>query len=399
VPPVSGFRAIPRTVWLLGLVSLFTDLSSSIVYGLLPGFLVTQLGATIAMVALIDAIAEATASFGKLFSGMLSDWVGRRKELAFLGYGLSGLAKFLFPVASSAGMVLGARFVDRLGKGVRGAPRDALVADVTPAEVRGTAYGLRQALDEAGTLLGPLIAMGLMWLLLDNIQAVFWIACVPAAVSLAILGFGVREERRPRLPGVVKFPLRMAAMRGLGRRFWLFIAALLILLLPRFTDAFYLLRGQELGLRQAFVPSLLATTALMTTFLTAPVGRLSDSIGRWPLLFAGFLMLAVSHAVLAEAGSIPVVFLGAALFGLHLALTQGLLATLVADMAPADQRGTAFGIFHLVSGIAMLGTLAAGEVWDAWGAPAMFWLAAAVTALGLVALLPFAGRHRHAKLS
>src|SRR5262245_9768480 len=344
------------------------------------------------MVALIDAIAEATASFGKLFSGVLSDWVGRRKELALLGYGLSGLAKFLFPIAASANMILGARFVDRLGKGVRGAPRDALVADVTPAEVRGTAYGLRQALDEAGTLFGPLIAMGLMWLLLDNIQAVFWIACVPAVVSLAILGFGVREEAKPRPPEGERFPLRPQALRGLGARFWLFIGALLILLLPRFTDAFYLLRGQELGLRQAYVPSLLATTALMTTFLTAPVGRLSDRIGRWPLLFGGFFMLAVSHVVLAEAGSVPVVFLGAASFGLHLALTQGILATLVADMAPAEQRGTAFGIFHLVSGVAMLGTLGAGELWDAWGAPAMFWTAAVVTCIGLVALLPFVRR-------
>lgn len=388
----SGFRSVPRTVWLLGLVSLFTDLSSSIVYGLLPGFLVTQLGATYAMVGLIDFIAEGTASFGKLFSGVLSDWLNRRKELALFGYGLSGLAKFLFPVAGSAGAVLVARFVDRLGKGIRGAPRDALVADVTPAEVRGTAYGLRQALDEAGTLLGPLIAIGLMWLLLDNIQAVFWVACIPAVVSLAILAFGVREERRARPPEADGFPLRPAAMRGLGRRFWLFIAVLSILLLARFTDAFYLLRGQELGLRQAYVPALLATTALMTTFVTAPVGHLSDRIGRWPLLFAGFLLLAVSHGVLAAAGSVAIVFLGAALFGLHLALTQGLLATLVADMAPADQRGTAFGIFHFVSGVAMLGTWAAGGVWDAWGPAAMFWTAAVVTAIGLVALLPFALR-------
>jgi MFS family permease len=391
---LSSFRALPRTVWLLGLVSLFTDLSSSIVYGLLPGFLVTQLGATRAMVGLIDTVAEGTASFGKLFSGVLSDWVGRRKELALLGYGVSGLAKFLFPIATSANMILGARFADRLGKGIRGAPRDALVADVTPPEQRGTAYGLRQALDEAGTLLGPLIAIGLMWLLLDNIQAVFWIACVPAVVSLLILGFGVREERRPRRPGAVKFPLRMEAMRGLGGRFWLFIGALLILLLPRFTDAFYLLRGQELGLRQAFVPALLATSALMTTFVTAPVGQLSDRIGRRPLLFGGFLMLAASHGVLAEAGSVPIVFLGAALYGLHLAMTQGLLATLVADMAPAEQRGTAFGIFHFISGVATLGTVVAGELWDVWGAPVMFWTAAGVTCLGLVALLPFTRRRR-----
>jgi MFS family permease len=388
----SGLRAIPRTVWLLGIVSLFTDLSTSIVAGLLPGFLTMQLGATVAMVALIDAVAESTASFAKLFSGVLSDWLGRRKELALLGYGLSGLAKFLFPIAGNAGMVLGARFADRLGKGIRGAPRDALVADVTPEAVRGAAYGLRQALDEAGSLLGPLIAIALMWLMLDNVQAVFWVACIPAVLSLAILGFGVREKAAPRAPGAEKFPLRMEALHALGMHFWLFIGALLVLLLPRFTESFYLLRGQELGLSQGLAPALLAAVALMTTLLTAPAGGLSDRIGRWPLLFAGFAALAASHAALALAGAIWAAFLGAALFGLHLALTQGVMATLVADMAPARLRGTAFGIFHLVSGIALLGTLAGGEIWDAWGSAAMFWTAAAVTGLGLLALLPFARR-------
>ena len=388
----GNLRALHRTVWLLGIVSLFTDLSTSIVAGLLPGFLTTQLGVTVATVALIDAVAESTASFGKLFSGVLSDWVGRRKELALLGYGLSGLGKFLFPIAGNAGMVLGARFADRLGKGIRGAPRDALVADVTPSAVRGLAFGLRQALDEAGSLLGPLIAMALMWLLLNDVQAVFWVACIPAVLSLAVLGFGVRENAAPRAPDAGKFPLRMEALRGLGGRFWWFIAVLLILLLPRFTEAFFLLRGQELGLSQGFAPALLAAVALMTTFLTAPAGSLSDRIGRWPLLFAGFAALAASHVVLALAGAIWAAFLGAALVGLHLALTQGVLATLVADMAPRNLRGTAFGIFHLVSGIALLGTLVGGEIWDAWGSPVMFWIAAAVTGLGLVALLPFARR-------
>src|SRR5262245_15078571 len=203
---LRSFRALPRTVWMLGLVSLFTDLSSSIVYGLLPGFLTTQLGASRATVGMIDFIAEATASFGKLFSGVLSDWVGRRKELALLGYGLSGLAKFLFPIATTANMVLGARFADRLGKGVRGAPRDALVADVTPGEVRGTAYGLRQALDEAGTLVGPLIAMGLMWLLLDSIQAALRIARVPPVPSPAILGSARRAEPTHRPPAAARPP-------------------------------------------------------------------------------------------------------------------------------------------------------------------------------------------------
>jgi MFS family permease len=393
----SRFRVLHRTVWLLGIVSLFTDLSSSIVYGLLPGYLVAHFGATVTMVALIDAVAEGTASFAKLFSGVLSDWIRRRKELALLGYGLSGLGKILFPIAAGAGGILLARFIDRLGKGIRGAPRDALVADVTPPELRGTAYGLRQSLDEAGTLLGPLAAIGLMWLFVDDVQAVFWVACIPAVLSLAILGLGVREDA-----GAVQsadgFPLHPAALRRLGSTFWLFIAVLLLLLLPRFTDAFYLLRGQELGLPLAMAPALLAAMSLMTTLLTAPIGHLSDSYGRWPLLIAGFALLAASHAVLATAGAIWMVFAGAALFGLHLALTQGLLAALVADLAPADLRGTAFGVFHLVSGVAMIGTLAAGWLWDVWSSSAMFWTAAAVTVAGLGALLPFANGQRHAKL-
>ncbi len=393
----ARFRALHRTVWLLGIVSLFTDLSSSIIYGLLPGYLVAHFGATVAMVALIDAVAEGTASIAKLFSGVLSDWIRRRKELALLGYGLSGLGKILFPIAAGAGGILLARFVDRLGKGIRGAPRDALVADVTPPELRGAAYGLRQSLDEAGTLLGPLVAIGLMWLFVNDVRAVFWIACVPAILSLAILGLGVREE-----PSAVQraegFPLHPATLRRLGIRFWLFIAVLLLLLLPRFTDAFYLLRGQELGLPLEMAPALLAAMSLMTTLLTAPVGLLSDHLGRGRLLIAGFVLLAASHAVLASAGSIAPVFAGAALFGLHLALTQGLLAALVADLAPAGLRGTAFGVFHLVSGIAMAGTLAAGFLWDLWSSSAMFWVAAAVTVVGILALLPFAAGRRHAKL-
>jgi len=391
------FRALHRTVWLLGFVSLFTDLSSSIIYGLLPGYLVAHFGATVAMVALIDAVAEGTASFAKLFSGVFSDWIRRRKELALLGYGLSGLGKILFPIAAGAGGILLARFVDRLGKGIRGAPRDALVADVTPPELRGAAYGLRQSLDEAGTLLGPLVAMGLMWLFVNDVQAVFWIACIPAILSLAILSLGVREDASA-VQSAEGFPLHPDALRRLGIRFWLFIAVLLLLLLPRFTDAFYLLRGQELGLPLAVAPALLAAMSLMTTLLTAPVGHLSDRIGRWPLLIAGFALLAVSHAVLASAGSIALVFVGASLFGLHLALTQGLLAALVADLAPADLRGTAFGLFHLVSGIAMVGTLAAGFLWDVWSSSAMFWIAAGVTVAGIAALLPFANWQRHAKL-
>jgi MFS family permease len=383
----GGFRALPRTVWLLGFASLFTDLSSSLIYGLLPLFLVSDLGASVLLVGLIDGVAEATASFGKIYSGVLSDWLGRRKGLAVLGYALSGAAKLLFPIAASAGGILLARFVDRLGKGVRGAPRDALVADVTPPPLLGAAYGLRQSLDEAGTFIGPLAAAGLMLLFADDVRLVFWLACIPAMISVAILVLGVREPER-RTARAPESPLRLAGARRLGRGYWLCIAALFVMFLPRFTDAFYLLRGQTLGLAPAEVPLLLAAMSTMTTFLTAPLGRWSDRVGRRLPVLIGFALLLLSHLVLAVAWTPAVVFVGAALFGLHFALTQAVLSALVADLAPADLRGTAFGVFHLMSGLAILiGSSAAGWLWDAAGAGAMFALAAAVSLLGLAAFL------------
>jgi MFS family permease len=390
----TAFRALPRTVWLLGVTSLFTDVSSSLIYGLLPFFLVSELGASVLAVALIDGIAEATASFGKICSGVLSDRIGRRKGLTVLGYGLSAGAKLLFPIAVSAGGVLAARFVDRLGKGVRGAPRDALVADVTPAPLLGAAYGLRQSLDEAGTLLGPLAAVGLMLLFDADVRLVFWLACIPAIVSVAILVFGVAEEPRASRPGAGSpWPLRLSDLKRLEAGFWLFAGALFVMFLPRFTDAFYLLRGQDLGLSAAQVPLLLATMSAMTTFLTAPLGRWSDRVGRRRPVLLGFALLLLSHAVLALAWTPAIAFVGAALFGLHFALTQAVLAALVADMAPADLRGTAFGMFHLISGLAILiGSSAAGWLWDAAGADVMFAAAAAVSLLGLAAFLALPAR-------
>lgn len=384
---------MPRTVWLLGIVSLFNDLSSSLVFGLLPIFLVVELGATVTAVALIDGIAEMTASFGKIFSGALSDWIGRRKGLTVLGYGLSAAAKLLFPIAASPAAVFAARFFDRLGKGVRGAPRDALVADVTPVDLRGAAFGLRQSLDEAGTLIGPLAATGLMLLFANDMRLVFWVACVPALVSIAILAAGVREAPRANQARPPVFPLHVAELRRLGGPFWLLCAALLVLLLPRFSNVFYLLRGQSLGLSAAHVPLLLSAMSLMTTFLTAPAGRLSDRIGRRPLMIGGFALLIAAHLVLAQAGGPALVFVGAALFGLHFATTEAVLAALVADMSPADLRGTAFGVFHLVSGIAILiGSLAAGWLWDSIGAANMFLIAAGVSALGVLMLLALSRR-------
>ena len=383
-----SFRALPYTVWLLGLSSLFTDLSSSLVYSLLPFFLVSHLGASVLAVGIIDGVAEAAASFGKIFSGALSDWFARRKGLTVLGYGLSGVAKLLFPIASGTSAVFIARFLDRLGKGVRGAPRDALVADVTQPSIRGAAYGLRQSLDDTGTLLGPLTAAALMLLFAADVRLVFWIACVPAMVSLAIIVIGVREPLTRRTTGPVVWPLRLSELRRLGRDFWLLIAALFIVFLTRFSDAFYLLRGQALGLTAVQVPLLLATANLMSSSFSAPMGHWSDRVGRRRPLIVGIVVLVLSHVGLSLAWSPALVFVGAALFGLHFALTQTAVVALVADLTPMDRRGTAFGVLYLMSGIAdLIGTIVAAWLWEEDGPAAMFSVAAAISAIGLVAFL------------
>lgn len=390
---ISGFRALPRTVWLLGFTSLFMDASSELVHSLLPLFLVAGLGASITTVGLIDGVAEATASITKIFSGALSDWLGHRKWLAVLGYALSAVAKPLFPLAGGAAAVLVARFFDRLGKGIRGAPRDALVADVTPPTVRGAAYGLRQGLDTVGAVIGPLLAALLMWLLVDDFRLVFWVACFPAVIAVSILAVGVEEpkaapaERR-------RFPLHTGELARLGPRFWVFIGVITVLLLPRFSEAFMLLRGQALGLAEAHVPLILALMNLVAAALSAPAGRLSDSIGRRGLVAIGFAALALAQGALWAATTPMLVFLGASLWGVHLGVTQGVLSALVADLAPRDLRGTAFGIFNLVSGLAILiGSFAAGRLWDTAGAPTMFAAAAAVSLCALTAFLALPADH------
>ena len=376
---------LPRTVWLLGFTSLFMDMSSELVHSLLPLFLVAGLGASAFTVGLIDGLAEATASATRIFSGAFSDWWRHRKWLAVFGYGLSALTKPLFPLAAGAGPVLAARLLDRLGKGIRGAPRDALLADVTPAELRGAAYGLRQALDSVGALVGPLLATVLMWLLAGDIRAVLWLACVPAVLAVLVLAVGVPEPPMAR-DGPRRFPLRRRELQRLGGEFWLFIAAGLLLLLPRFSEAFMLLRGSDTGLAAAYVPLVLAAMSLPYALTAAPAGRLSDRLSRRRLVLAGFVVLAAAHLVFALAPSPWLVFAGAGLWGLHMGLTQGVLSALVADHAPADLRGTAFGAFHLMSGLAMLaGSVGAGWLWDLFGAAPMFAGAAGMTLLGVAA--------------
>ena len=378
-------KPIARTVWALGLVSLFMDLSSELVHSLLPVFMTTVLGASMLAVGIVEGIAEATASVVKLFSGWLSDRLGRRKPLVVLGYGLAALSKPLFPLAGSVAVVLGARFIDRIGKGIRGAPRDALIADVTASEGRGAAYGLRQALDSAGAVLGPLAAVGLMLLLASEVRAVLWLAVIPALVSVAILVAFVREGTE-KIASKEKLSLRSAG--GLGGKYWAIVALGAVLTLARFSEAFLVLRGQDLGMALAFVPLVLVVMNLVYTAIAYPAGVAADQGHRTALLVWGLAALIAADLLIATTASVTALFAGVVLWGAHMGLTQGLLSALVADAAPARLRGTGFGVFYLVSGVVLLpASVLAGWLWSTHGAAATFYAGAIFTALALVGLL------------
>lgn len=385
-------RLIPSSVWALGVVSLLMDFSSEMIHALLPIYLVGTMGTTMAQVGAIEGVAEATASIVKIFSGAVSDWFASRKLLAILGYGLAAATKPLFPLAPNVAWVMAARFIDRVGKGIRGAPRDALVADVTPAELRGAAFGLRQSLDTVGAFLGPAVAVLVMWATVDDIRAVFWVACIPAVLAVAVLAFGVREpaETRPERPA--RFPLHWNEMRGLSGRFWLVVAVASIFSLARFSEAFLILKAQAVGLPEALAPLVLVAMNVVYAGASYPVGAFSDRGDRITPLVAGLVMLIGADAALAYAEHLPLVWAGVALWGLHMGLTQGLFAALVADTAPTALRGTAFGVFNLTSGLALLvASLLAGRLWDIYGPWAAFAAGGGCALLSLVILLSFSG--------
>jgi MFS family permease len=372
---------------MLGLVSLLMDVSSEMIHSLLPVFMVTGLGATALMVGVVEGVAEATALIVRVFSGALSDWLGRRKGLAVLGYGLGAISKPVFALAASVHWVFAARFMDRIGKGVRGAPRDALIADLAPPEVRGAAYGLRQSLDTTGAFLGPLLAIGLMVLWAGDFRAVFWFAVVPAVLAVVLLIFGVREP--PRVAGAHRpvAPIRWQTLRELSAAYWWVVAAGAVFTLARFSEAFLVLRAQQLGLPDAYAPAVFVVMNLVYALSAYPVGRLADRMSRNVLLASGLGVLVAADLVLATAGGLVAVAAGVALWGLHMGMTQGLLATMVADAAPAHLRGTAFGFFNLASGVAMLvASVLAGLLWDVLGAASTFYAGAAFSALALVLL-------------
>jgi MFS family permease len=380
------WREIPGSVWALGLVSLFMDLSSEMIHALLPLYLVTVLGTSTLTVGIIEGIAEATASITKIFSGALSDYLGKRKWLAALGYGLAAFTKPVFPMASSIAWLTAARFVDRIGKGIRGAPRDALIADLTPADLRGTAFGLRQSLDTVGAVLGPLAAIVFMAAFADNFTTVFWIAVVPAFISLAIIVFGVREPERPLNARPVRSPFSRAELRRLDARYWVVVGVSAIFTLARFSEAFLLLRAQSVGLDVTIVPAVMVVMNVVYTASAWPAGALSDRNGRYGVLIVGFGLLILADLVLALGNSVSTVMIGVAVWGLHMGLTQGLLAALVADTAPPELRGTAFGMFNLVSGVALLAaSIMAGALWDMIGPAGTFVAGALITAVALAA--------------
>jgi MFS family permease len=376
----SRHRKLPRNVVALGFVSLFMDVSSEMIHALLPIFLVGGLGVSVALVGVIEGVAEATANVTKLFSGVVSDWIGRRKPLVLAGYGLAAVTKPVFPLATGAGEVLLARFVDRIGKGLRGAPRDALIADVTAPEQRGRAYGLRQAMDTVGAFLGPALAIGLMLATADDIRLVFWIAVLPAFVAVALVLLAVEEPEAA--PGPARpFPLRRAELARLPRAYWVVLAIVAVFTLARFSEAFLILRASGAGLRVAWMPAVMVVMNAVYALAAYPLGALADRADRRLLLGLGVALLAVADIVLALAGSWPMVFAGAALWGLHMAATQGLLSAMVADAAPEDLRGSAFGAFNLVQGLMLLMASAlAGALWDMVG-PAATFLAGAGFAL------------------
>lgn len=386
--PSQYVRGIPRGIWVLGFVSLLMDASSEAIHALLPIYLVAVLGTSTLTVGIIEGVAEATAAITRVFSGALSDWLGKRKVLAALGYGLAAASKPVFPLAHSVAWIAAARFVDRIGKGIRGAPRDALIADLAPPAVRGASFGLRQSLDTVGAFLGPLIAIALMWLSGDDYTLVFWVAVVPAVLSFGLIVGAVREPPRPPAGRRVRAPLSRAEIGRLGSDYWVVVAVAAVFTLARFSEAFLILKALNAGLPPAFAPAVMVLMNLVYALAAYPAGILSDRVNRMVVLVVGFGFLIAADLVLGLTATILGTALGVALWGLHLGLTQGLLAALIADTAPAELRGTAFGMFNLVSGLALLAaSVIAGELWDVIGPEATFLAGAGFTALALLGLL------------
>ncbi len=388
MPKASGLSRIPRSIWAIGFVSMFMDISSEMIHALLPVYLTTVLGASALSVGFIEGIAEATASITKLFSGALSDWLGKRKLLAVIGYGLAAFTKPVFPMATSLGWVIAARFMDRVGKGIRGAPRDALVADIAPPDLRGASFGLRQSLDTIGAFLGPLIAILLMWWSANDFKFTFWVAVIPAFVALGLMMFAVSEPPQIAPLKDAKIPLSLSAIKLLGRDYWMITMLASVFTLARFSEAFLILRAQAAGLPLMLIPAVLVIMNIAYALSSYPVGVLSDKMSRTTILIFGMAILIVADLVLGLANTLTGISIGIVLWGLHMGFTQGILSTLVADHAPENLRGTAFGFYNLCTGLALLAaSVVAGALWDRLGPQATFIAGAGFAALALAGVM------------
>ena len=389
-PTDAVMRQMPQGVWVLGLVSMLMDISSEMIHSLLPMFMVTVLGTSALTVGIIEGLAESTALVVKVFSGVLSDYLGKRKGLAVIGYALGALTKPLFALATGTPLIVTARLIDRVGKGIRGAPRDALIADITPTEIRGAAFGLRQALDTVGGFTGPLLAVGLMLMWANDFRAVFWFAVIPAILSVALLLVGVQEPAR-KATERRRNPIQRENLRRLSRGYWWVVVIGALFTLARFSEAFLVLRAHQSGVITALVPLVMVAMNLVYAACAYPFGALSDRMSHSTLLAVGLLILIAADLLLASASTWMTMLIGVALWGVHMGITQGLLATMVADTAPEDLRGTAYGLFNLVSGIAILvASGIAGWLWDRFGAASTFHAGAMFAGLTLLGLL--AGR-------
>jgi len=388
MPGRKGLAGVPRGVWVLGIVSLLMDVSSETIHALLPLYMATVMGASTFVIGVVEGIAESMALIIKLFSGVLSDWFRKRKPLVLLGYGLAAVSKFAFPLAPTLGWIIAARFADRVGKGIRGAPRDALIADITPEDARGRSFGLRQALDTVGAIGGPLLALAAMAIFASSFKAAFWIAVIPAVLCVILIVVGVDEPEKKGDDAAPRRRVRFADARRFTSSFWIIVAIAGVLTLARFSEAFLVLRAQNVGFEVARAPLVMVVMSIVYAITAYPAGVALDRGRGAPLLAAGVVALIAADIVLALASGAMSVLAGAALWGLHMGLTQGLLAALVAGAAPNDLRGTAFGVFNLVCGIALLiASVLAGWLWDAYGPAQTFYVGAAFTVVAGIGLL------------
>ena len=383
----SIFRQIPKGIWVLGFVSMLMDISSEMIHSLLPLFMVTSLGMSAFAVGVVEGIAEATAMIVRVFSGALSDYLGKRKGLILFGYALGAFTKPVFAFTSSIGLVLAARFLDRFGKGIRSTPRDALVADMAPECLRGASFGLRQSLDTLGAFFGPLLASSMMLLWCDNFRMVFWVAVIPGVIAVVLVIVGVREPERKTVRQSGN-PLSLYKFKQLGPAYWQVVAIGSIVMLARFSEAFLVLRAQQTGIPMTFVPLVMVVMNCIYAMTSYPFGKLADSTNHSTLLIIGLCVLLIADIALAVGGHWSVILAGVAFWGIHMGMSQGLLATMVACTAPEKLRGVAFGCFNLVVGVtALFSSLTAGFIWDTWGASSTFYMGASFCIISIVMIL------------